>query len=105
MWHQPQETVHHFWARFLLVKNMIKDCSDKDVVSVFHRNCTDEGVLNALDRRHIKSFTKLSQVVQKYYAMESTWRAQNTQLEPAALKQCAPGANGYILAGHPTTSL
>ena len=87
---QPQETVHHFWARFLLVKNRIKDCpDDDDVVLVFHRNCTDEGVLNALDRRHIQSFTELSHVVHKYYAMESTWRAQKTQLQPAAFKQCA----------------
>ena len=50
---QPQETVHHFWARFLLVKNKIKDCCDDDVISVFHRNCTDEGIQNALDNRHI----------------------------------------------------
>ena len=27
--------VHHFWARFLLVKNKIKDCCDDDTVSVF----------------------------------------------------------------------
>ena len=72
---QPQETVHHFWARFLLVKNKIKDCSDDDVVSDFHHNCTDEGILNALDRCHIQSFTELSHVVRKYCAMESIWKA------------------------------
>ena len=43
--------------------------------------------MNALDRGHIQSFTELSQVVQKYCTMESTWKAQKTQLEPAALKQ------------------
>ena len=34
--------VHHFWARFLFVKNMIIDCSDDDVILVFHHNYTDE---------------------------------------------------------------
>ena len=71
----PQESVHHFCARFLLVKNKIEDCPDDDVVSVFHRNCTDEGILNALDHCHIQSFTELSHIVQKHYAMESIWRA------------------------------
>ena len=79
--------VHHFWARFLLVKNKIKDCCDNDAVSVFHRNCIDEGIWNALDRRRIQSFTELSHVVWKYYMMESTWKSQKTQLEPAAFKQ------------------
>ena len=83
---QPQETVHHFWPRFLLVKSKIKDRCDHDVVSVFHRNCTNERILNALNRRHIQIFTELSQVVQKYCTMKSTWKAQKTQLEPAAFK-------------------
>ena len=101
VWQQPQETVHHFWARFLLVKNRIKDCPDDDVVSVFHHNCTDEGILNALDRRHIQSFTELSQVVQKYCAMESTWRSQKTTLEPAAFKQCAARTKRIHPGGSP----
>ena len=63
---QPQETVHHFWARFLLVKNKIKDCCDDDAVSVFHRNCTDEGLQNALDRRRIQSFMELSDTYPMY---------------------------------------
>ena len=45
---QPREIVHHFWARFLLVKNKIKDCRDEDAISVFRNNCTDEGILNAI---------------------------------------------------------
>ena len=68
---QPQETVHHFWARFLLVKNKIKYCCDDDVVSVFCRNYTDEGILNALNRRCILHFADLAHIVQKYCAMES----------------------------------
>ena len=39
---QSQETFHHFWARFLLVKDKIKDCGDKDAISIFCNNCTDE---------------------------------------------------------------
>ena len=30
-----EETVHHFWARFLLVKDKIKDCRDEDAISLF----------------------------------------------------------------------
>ena len=26
---EPEETVHHYWARFLLVMNRIKDCARK----------------------------------------------------------------------------
>ena len=89
---QRHETVHHFWARFLLVKNKIKDCCDNDAVSVFHQNCTDEGIRNALDCHRIQSFTELSHIVRKYCSMESTWKAQKTQLEPAAFKQCTARA-------------
>ena len=39
---QSQETVHNFWARFLLVKDKIKDCRDEDAISLFCKNCTDE---------------------------------------------------------------
>ena len=29
---EPQETVHHYWARFLLVMNKVKDCREKDAI-------------------------------------------------------------------------
>ena len=29
---EPGETVHHYWARFLLVMNMIKDCREGDAI-------------------------------------------------------------------------
>ena len=32
---EPQETVHRYWARFLLVLNKVKDCREEDVVSLF----------------------------------------------------------------------
>ena len=50
---QPQETVHHFWARFLLVKNKVKDCRDEDAIAAFCNNCADEGILNAIKSRRI----------------------------------------------------
>ena len=53
---QPQETVHHFWARFLLVKDKVKDCHDEDVILAFRNNCTSEGLLNAINRRRILHF-------------------------------------------------
>ena len=83
---QPQETVHHFWARFLLVKNKIKDCCDDDVVSVFCLNCTDEGILSALSYHRILHFADLAHIVQKYCAMESAWKAQTARWEPPSFK-------------------
>ena len=32
---EPEETVHHYWARFLLVMNRIKDCREEDAISFF----------------------------------------------------------------------
>ena len=83
---QPEETVHHFWARFL-VKNKIKDCYDDDAVSIFCRNCMNEGILNALNRCCILHFADLAHIIQKYSAMESTWKAQTARWEPPAFKQ------------------
>ena len=69
----------------------------------FYHNCTDEGIQNALDRRRIQSFMELSHIVQKYRVMESTWKAQKTQLEPAVFKQCTAQAklvNQYEASDH-----
>ena len=66
-----QETIHHFWARFLLVMNKVKDCLEEDAISFFCRNCTDKGILNAISRHEITRFADLVTIVQKYYAMES----------------------------------
>ena len=38
---EPEETVHHYWARFLLVRNRIRDCREEDAISIFCNNCTD----------------------------------------------------------------
>ena len=32
---EPQEIVHHYWARFLLVMNKVKDCREEDAISFF----------------------------------------------------------------------
>ena len=87
---QPRETVHHFWARFLLVKNKIKDCHDDDAISVFHNNCTNEGIINALNRRRFMHFADLARIVQKYCTMESVWKTQTTRWEPQAFRP-SPG--------------
>ena len=86
VWQQPRETVHHFWARFLLVKNKIKDCCDDDAISVFRNNCMNEGILNALNHRHVLHFADLAHIVQKYCAMESAWKAQTARWESPAFK-------------------
>ena len=71
---QSQEKVHHFWARFLLVKDKVKDCRDEDAISAFCHNCADEGILNAINRCRILKFADLATIIQKYSAMESTWK-------------------------------
>ena len=55
--------VHHFWARFLLVKNKIKDYRDEDTISLFCKNCMDEGILNAINHHHVSHFADLATIV------------------------------------------
>ena len=68
---EPTETVHHYWARFLLVMNRIEDCREEDAISSFCNNCMDKGILNTISRREITRFTDLASIVRKYCAMES----------------------------------
>ena len=68
---EPQETVHHYWARFLLVMNKVKDCREEDAISFFCNNCTDKGVLNAISRCDVAHFANLADIVWKYCVMES----------------------------------
>src|SRR3954471_21075060 len=72
---KPQETVHHYWARFLLVMNKVKDCLE-DAVSFFCNNCTDKGILNTISRREITRFADLASIVRTYCAMESAWKTE-----------------------------
>ena len=82
---EPQETVHHYWARFLLVMNKVKDCREEDIISFFRNICTDKGILNAISRRDIAHFADLAAIVQKYCAMESAWKTQTKFWDPPAL--------------------
>ena len=84
---QSREKVHHFWAIFLLVKDKAKDCHDEDAISAFCKNCADEGILNAINRRRILTFADLATILQKYYAMESAWETRATRWEPPAPTQ------------------
>ena len=60
---EPAETVHHYWARFLLVMDRIKDCREENAISIFCNNCTDEGILNAVSHREITRFADLASIV------------------------------------------
>src|SRR3954464_15863577 len=71
---EPQETVHHYWARFLLVMNKVKDCREEDAISFFCYNCMDKGILNAISHREITCFADSASIVRKYCAMESAWK-------------------------------
>ena len=66
---EPLAMVHHYWARFLLALHKVEDCHEEDVVSLFCKNCTNKGLLNAISRRDIVHFTDLAIIVQKYCAM------------------------------------
>ena len=60
---EPEEIVHHYWVRFLLVMNRIKDCRKEDAISFFCNNCTDKGILNAISHRDITRFADLASIV------------------------------------------
>ena len=82
---EPQETVHRYWARFLLVLNKVTDCREEDAISLFCKNCTNKGILNAISRRDIAHFADLATIVQKYCAMESAWKTQTEFWDSPAL--------------------
>ena len=73
----PQETVHHYWGRLLLALNKVKDCREENMVSLFSKNCTDEGLVIAISRRKVIRFVNLATIVRKYCAMESAWKTPN----------------------------
>ena len=58
-----QETVHRYWARFLLVMSKVKDCREEDAISFFCKNCTDRGILNAISHHDIAHFADLAAIV------------------------------------------
>ena len=96
--------VHHYWARFLLALNKVKDCREENMVSLFCKNYTGEGLLNAISRRKIIHFADLATTVHKYYAMESAWKTQTkfgiVPLSPRPLSE----PNGRTLVGRPIQS-
>ena len=98
---QSKETVHHFWARFLLVQDKVKDCRDGEVISVFRNSCRDKGILNAINRRRILHFADLATIIQKYIAMESAWKTQAARWESSVPTQPLIQAKGRTLATRP----
>ena len=79
------ETVHHYWARFLLVMNRIKDCREKEAISLFCNNCTDIEILNAISRCEITRFADLTSIVRKYCATESVRKTETKFWDNPAL--------------------
>ena len=82
---EPDETVHHYWARFLLVMDRIKDCHEESAISIFCNNCTDKGIMNAISRRKVTRFADLATIVRKYCAMESAWKTETRFWDNPAL--------------------
>ena len=103
---QSQEKVHHFWAKFLLVKDKVKDCRDEDAISAFCKKCADElGILNAINRRRILKFVDLATIIQKYYTMESAWETQEARWEPPAPTQLPLQAKRAYPRGTPNPTV
>ena len=82
---EPDETVHHYRARFLLVMDRIKDCHEESAISIFCNNCTDKGIMNAISRREVTRFADLATIVRKYCAMESAWKTETRFWDNPAL--------------------
>ena len=82
---EPAETVHHYWAKFLLVMNRIKDHREESAISIFCNNCTEKGIINAISRREVSRFADLATIVQKYCAMESAWKTETRFWDNPAL--------------------
>ena len=78
---QPGETVHHYWARFLLVKYKMTECCDQEIIATFWFNCREKGILNALASRNVQSFAELSDLVCKYCTMESARNAKHMRVD------------------------
>ena len=60
---EPQEIVHHYWARFLLAMNKVKDCREEDAILFFCNDCTDKGILNAINHHEITRLADLASIV------------------------------------------
>ena len=82
---EPDETVHHYWARFLLVMKRIKDCHEESAISIFWNNCTDKGIINTISHREVTRFVDLATIVQKYCTMESAWKTETRFWDNPAL--------------------
>ena len=87
---QSQEKVHHFWARFLLVKDKVKDCRDEDAISAFCNNCADEGILNAINCRRMLKFADLATIVHS----TTRWKA------PGKLRQLAGSRRSQLSSSY-----
>ena len=92
---EPQEIVHHFWARFLLVMSKVKDCREEDAISFFCKNCTDKGILNAISHRDIVHFADSAAIVRSTVRWKAPGKPkQNSGIlrlslyHPSELKGC-----------------
>lgn len=93
----PGESVHHYWARFLLAKSREKRFSDQEIITTFSRNFLDKGILNAFSRRQVRNLSELSALVQKYCTMESTWQSEQFFSGPTLTEHPRDDRNNRIL--------
>ena len=67
--------------------NKVKDCREEDAILFFCNNCTDKGILNAINHREITRFADLASIVRKYCAMKSAWKTETNFWDNPALNR------------------
>ena len=69
----PDESIMHYWARFLSIKDKIPDYLE---IAAFQRGCKDKDVSNSLARRCVQTLPELSDLVSRFCAIEVAWLAE-----------------------------
>ena len=78
------ETVRQFWARFLLTKNNILDCTDQEALVAFDLNVHDERARREFFRRRPRMFAELSDPVTNYCTIEDARLANQEHQAPGS---------------------
>ena len=71
----PDESIMHYWARFLSIKDKIPDYLE---IAAFQRGCKDKDVSNSLARRCVQTLPELSDLVSKFCTIEDAWLASKS---------------------------
>lgn len=79
---KPGETGRQFWSRFLSKKSEILDGSDAEVMAAFGANIHEEWLFMDLVRHRPRTISELSDLMNRYCAMEDAWLAKEKCQSP-----------------------